>query len=46
MRNCKQQHFKVVRWTFVNQGRFYRIVPGSYEEVNISNGMVGQKDMI
>lgn len=28
---------------FVNQGRFYRIVPGSYEEVNISNGIVGQK---
>lgn len=28
---------------FVNQGRFYRIVPGSYEEINISNGIVGQK---
>ena len=28
---------------FVNQARFYRIVPGSYEEVNISNGIVGQK---
>lgn len=27
---------------FVNQGRFFRIVPGSYEEIKIANGVVGQ----
>lgn len=27
---------------FVNQGRFFRISPGSYEEIKIANGTVGQ----
>ena len=26
-----------------NQGRFYRIAPGSYEEIKLENGVVGQK---
>lgn len=39
---------KIYDGLFINQGRFYRVAPGSYEEISIANGVVGQKryDMI
>lgn len=34
---------KIYDGLFINQGRFYRIAPGSYEEIKLENGVVGQK---
>ena len=34
---------KIYDGLIINQGRFFRIVPGSYEEIKIANGTVGQK---
>ena len=32
---------KIYDGLFINQGRFYRIAPGSYEEIKLENGVVG-----